>query len=125
LSAGVSGTITVNAEAMTQLVVEPVTSSGSVGQVLTPAVTVTAEDAFGNVATSDNDSVTLNLASGAPGTVTSGSTTTVQGQNGVATFNVALDTATPLPAGTNPYFLFATQGTLTSPKSNAIEVLSS
>jgi len=45
--------------------------------------------------------------------------------NGVATFaNIALETATPLPAGTNPYFMFATQGTLTSANSNAIEVLS-
>jgi len=89
-----------------------------------PAVTVTAEDAFGNVATSDDDSVTLKLASGAPGNFTSGSTTTVQAKNGVATFNnVALDTATTLPAGTNPYFLFATQGTLTSSNSNAIEIL--
>jgi hypothetical protein len=44
----------------------------------------------------------------------------------VATFdNIALDTASPLPAGTQPYFLFATQGTLTSANSNAIEILAS
>ncbi|HEV7999945.1 MAG TPA: hypothetical protein VGP63_08705, partial [Planctomycetaceae bacterium] len=82
--------------------------------------------AFGNVATSDNDSVALNVASGSPGSFTSGSTTTVQAVNGVATFdNIALDTASPLPVGTQPYFLFATQGTLTSANSNAIEILAS
>jgi hypothetical protein len=125
VTSAVSGTVTVNAAAATQLLVQAVTTPGTVGQAITPAVTVTAEDAFGNVATNDNDSVTLNLASGAAGNFTSGSTTAVQAQNGVATFdNVALDTATPLPAGTNPYFLFATQGTLTSSNSNAIEILS-
>jgi hypothetical protein len=30
----------------------------------------------------------------------------------------------PLSAGTRPYFLFAMQGSLTSPNSNGIEVLS-
>ena len=30
--------------------------------------------------------------------------------------------APPLPAGTNPYFLFATQGSLASANSNAIEI---
>jgi hypothetical protein len=125
LTSAVSGTITVNPGAATQLVVQPVTSPGTVGQAITPAITVTAEDAFGNVATSDNDSV-LNVASGSPGSFTSGSTTTVQAINGVATFdNIALDTASPLPAGTQPYFLFATQGTLTSANSNAIEILAS
>jgi hypothetical protein len=123
VTSAVSGTITVNPGAVTQLVVEPVTTPGTVGQAITPAVTVTAEDEFGNVATTDNDSVTLNLGSGAPGNFTLGSTTTVVAVNGVATFdNIALDTATPLPAGTNPYFLFATQGSLTSSNSNAIEI---
>jgi hypothetical protein len=78
------------------------------------------------VVTSDDNSVTLNLASGAPGNFTSGSMTTVQAQNGVATFdNIAFDTATPLPAGTQPYYLYSTQGSLTSANSNAIEILSS
>jgi hypothetical protein len=126
VTTAVSGTITVTPGTATQLVVPPVTTPGTVGQAIMPAITVTAEDAFGNVATSDNDSVTLNLASGAPGSFTSGSTTTVQAVSGVATFdNIALDTATPLPAGTNPYFLIATQGSLTSANSNAIEILNS
>jgi hypothetical protein len=123
VTSAVSGTITVNPGAATQLVIQPVTTPGTVGQAITPAITVTAEDAFGNVATGDDDSVTLNLASGAPGNFTSGSTTTVNAVNGVAIFdNIAFDTATPTPAGTNPYFLFATQGSLTSANSNAIEV---
>jgi hypothetical protein len=126
VTSAVSGTITVSPGAATQLVVQPVTTPGTVGQAITPAVTVTAEDAFGNVATSDNDSVVLNVATGSPGSLTSGSTATVQAINGVATFdNIALDTASPLPAGTQPYFLFATQGTLTSANSNAIEILAS
>jgi hypothetical protein len=123
VTSAVSGTITVNPAVATQLVVQPVTTPGTVGQSITPAITVSAEDAFGHVATSDNNSVTLNLASGAPGKFTSGSTTTVAAVNGVATFdNIALDTATPLPAGTNAYFLVATQGSLTSANSNAIEI---
>jgi hypothetical protein len=126
VTSAVSGTITVTAGAATQLVVQPVTTPDTVGQAITPAITVTAEDAFGNVATSDSDSVTLNLASGAAGSFTSSSTTAVQAVNGVATFdNIAFDTATPTPAGTQPDFLFATQGSITSPNSNAIEVLAS
>jgi hypothetical protein len=51
-----------------------------------PAVTVQALDAFGNVVTSDNtDTVTIGVASGS-GTFTTGSTTAVTVQNGVATF---------------------------------------
>ncbi|HET6325942.1 MAG TPA: hypothetical protein VFG04_14790 [Planctomycetaceae bacterium] len=126
VTSAVSGTITVNPGAATQLVVQSVTSPGTVGQAITPAITVTTEDAFGNVATSDNDSVTLNVASGSAGSFTSGSTTTVQAVDGVATFdNIAFDTASPLPAGTQPYFLFATQGSLMSPNSNAVEILAS
>ena len=126
VTSAVSGTITVNPGAATQLVVQPVTTPSTVGQTISPAITVTAEDAFGNVATSDDDSVTLNVASGSSGSFTSESTPTVQAVNGVATFdNIALDTASPLPAGTQPYFLFATQGSLTSPNSNAIEILAS
>lgn len=123
VTSAISGSITVNPGAATQLVVQPVTTPGTVGQAITPAITATAEDAFGNVATSDNDSVTLNVASGSPGAFTSGSTTTVQAVDGVATFdNIAFDTASSLPAGTQPYFLFATQGSLTSPNSNAVEI---
>jgi hypothetical protein len=124
VTTAVSGTVTVSAASATQLVVQPVTASGTTGTALNPGVTVLAEDQFGNVATSDNSSVTLNVASSSPGGFGSGSETTVQAKNGVATFdNIIFDTATPLPAGTQPYFLFATQGDLTSANSNAIEIL--
>ena len=51
------------------------------------------EDAFGNVVTSDNSSVTIAVASG-PGGFTGGSTISVAAVNGVATFsNLVLNTA--------------------------------
>jgi hypothetical protein len=118
-----SGSITVKPAAASQLIIAAVTTPQTVGTAVSPGITVTAEDQFGNVVTRDNRTVTLHVANGSPGGFASSSTTHAHAVDGVATFdNILLDTMTPTPAGTMPYFLYATQGSLTSANSNAIEV---
>src|SRR5262249_23656842 len=55
------------------------------GQLISPAVTVLVEDAFGNVVASDTSTVTIALGAN-PGGATLGGTTTAQAANGRATF---------------------------------------
>ncbi|HUO09550.1 MAG TPA: Ig-like domain repeat protein [Phycisphaerae bacterium] len=58
---------------------------------IVPAITVTIEDQFGSILTTDNANITLSVASG-PGTI--GGTVTVTAVNGVATFsNISLSAA--------------------------------
>jgi uncharacterized repeat protein (TIGR03803 family) len=67
--------------------------SSAAGSPISPSLTVSVEDKFGNVITTDSSSITLSLASG-PGSLTVGSTTVANAINGVATFNnLVLDTA--------------------------------
>jgi hypothetical protein len=86
LAPGASNPIDVSATTATKLVVTtPPPSSLTAGQPFT--MVVSAEDPYGNVATSFNGGVTISLP-GQPGT-----TTTVQAKNGVATFSgLTLDT---------------------------------
>ncbi len=66
-------------------------STVTAGAAISPAVTVTLEDALGNIATTDTSTVIATLASG-PGTL--GGTTSAQVSNGVGTFdNLVLQTA--------------------------------
>jgi hypothetical protein len=70
-------------------------AAGSVGKALDQpgGIQVALYDSFGNLATNDSSSVSLQVASG-PGNFTLSSITTEPVQNGVAVFqNVALDTA--------------------------------
>jgi hypothetical protein len=69
-------------------------STTTAGVAISPAVSVSVLDQYGNVVSSDNsDRVTLSITAG-PGGFASGSTTTVMVQGGVATFsNLLLDTA--------------------------------
>jgi alpha-tubulin suppressor-like RCC1 family protein len=79
------GPFGVVAAAATQLVFtgQPSTTQGM--QPITPAVQVSIEDAFGNVAPSTMDSVTISLGTN-PNDGTLGGTTTVAAVHGVATF---------------------------------------
>ena len=71
----------------------PTASSGVAGEALSPSVEVAVEDQWGNIVTGDTSMVTLTLAGG-PGGFATGSTTSVQAVNGVATFsNLIFDTA--------------------------------
>ena len=56
------------------------------GSIITPAVTVLVQDAWGNTVSWDNEEVTLAIANNAGGGTISG-TTTVHAVNGVATFD--------------------------------------
>jgi len=73
------------AVATAQLVFTVQPSGAVAGVAISPAVTVTAEDALGNTVTSFAGSVTIALASNPGGDTLSGSKT-VAAQNGVATF---------------------------------------
>src|SRR5262249_5198455 len=81
------------------------------------AVTVTAEDSYGNVDRSFQGSVTLALANH-PGGATLGGTRTVNAVNGVASFS-GLTLSTP---GTG-YTLQATSAGLTATTSRALDVM--
>jgi hypothetical protein len=59
-------------------------SNTTAGQIITPAVTVTVEDSFGTIVSTDNSSVTLAVGTGS-GTLSGATTRPLM--NGVATFN--------------------------------------
>ncbi len=115
LSMTVSSSFLVRAGDASRLAVHLQASQVAAGTVLTPAVGVTVEDAFGNVVGSDSSTVTLASATG-PGTFEARSTTQAVAVNGVATFNnLALDTA-------GNYTLSATDGSLASGTSTTLTV---
>jgi len=83
-----TATVTVVAGAATQLAFTVQPTSTKANSVITPAVQVSALDAFGNVASSFTGAVTVSITSGtgAPLAVLSG-TLTVSAVAGVATFS--------------------------------------
>ena len=92
LTRATTGTISVNPGAANKLVVKQTPSTGTAGQAL-GALTVSVEDAVGNVLTGNTSTVTIAVASG-PGGLISTSTTSVAAVSGVATFsNLVLDTS--------------------------------
>ncbi len=106
----------------TQLAFTVQPSTTPAGAAITPAVQVTARDAFGNTATGFTGSVTMALGANPSGGTLSG-TTTVTASGGVATFaNLSIDrtgvgytlraTAAPLTAATSAAFDITT-GTAT------------
>ena len=102
----------VNNAAASNLVFVQTPSTGTAGQVLSPAVQVAVEDQFGDVVTSDNSIVTLTPSSGG----FSGGAATAQVVNGVATFGNLVIGA----AGTDS--LSASDGSLTGATSGSITI---
>ena len=85
-SAATSDTFIVNPAAAAKLAIAPRSGPAASGIVLSPALVVDVEDAFGNVVSSDTSSVTLSIGSG-PAGATLGGTANVAAVGGVATFN--------------------------------------
>jgi hypothetical protein len=111
----ITNAFSVTAATATQLVVttQPPTSlTAGAGF----GLTVTAEDALGNVDTSFNGRVTLSLASN-PGNATLGGTYSMPAVNGVATF-----TGLSLTQAGSGYVLIGSSGTLTAATSNPLSV---
>ncbi|MGH6691863.1 MAG: beta strand repeat-containing protein, partial [Gammaproteobacteria bacterium] len=90
LTGATSAAFTVSAGAATQLAFTVQPSAEAAGAVVTPAVQVTARDAFGNSAPTFTGTVTLAIGTNPPGTGVLDGTTSVAAVAGVATF-AALD----------------------------------
>lgn len=100
----------------TQLVFTAQPTSTVAGQVIAPAVQVTALDPAGNLVPTFTGNVTIGLGNN-PGGSTLGGTTTVAAANGVATFsNLTLDKSS------NNYWLTATGTGLSTATSNAFNI---
>ena len=113
LTAATSSSFTVTAAAAAKMVFIQQPTSTPADAVISPAITVAMEDAYGNLIIRDTSTVTLSIASG-PGAISGTTTATVVG--GIATFsNVVL----PI-AGT--YTLAAADGSLMSATSTAFTV---
>ena len=100
-----SSSVSVSPAAASKLVYGQQPTSTAAGAIITPAVTVKVEDAFGNLVGNESSTVTLTLGSGtfAAGT----STVTAAASSGVATFS---DLAIDAPGS---YTLSATDAALT------------
>jgi hypothetical protein len=86
-----SGAFSITAGTATQLVFTVQPSTTAAGQVIVPAVKVTAQDAFGNTATSFSGSIAMAISTN-PSGGTLGGTTTLTAVLGVATFsNLSID----------------------------------
>jgi hypothetical protein len=81
----VSGDFNIDPLAPTKLVFAPFPPGFGVGEPISPIV-VEAIDGYGNLTTDSEDSVTISVVSGPSGATLTGSTT-VESQNGVATFD--------------------------------------
>ncbi|HEV3304153.1 MAG TPA: putative Ig domain-containing protein [Planctomycetaceae bacterium] len=115
LTGATSGSFTVSPAAASKLVITQTPASGSAGQALSPALTVVAEDVYGNTVTSDSSSIAVSVASG-PGGFASGSTTSVAASGGVASFsNLIFDTP-------GNYTLRVSDGSLTGATSSSFTI---
>ncbi|HET6250235.1 MAG TPA: delta-60 repeat domain-containing protein [Tepidisphaeraceae bacterium] len=100
-----------------QLAFATIPITAVIGAELTPAITVSVEDANNNVVSTDNSTITLSIASG-PAGASFGETVSSAAVDGAATF-------TNLPFNlAGDYTLTASDGTLTSATSNSIAVYS-
>jgi hypothetical protein len=87
LGSGTSASFSISASTADHVGFGVQPSTTSAGVAISPAVTVQVQDRFGNLVTGDNtDIVMLSVASG-PGNFATGSTTTANMSNGVATFS--------------------------------------
>jgi hypothetical protein len=92
ISANCAVTATFAPNPATQLVFVQQPTDGTAGVALSPAVTLEARDAFGDVVTTDTNNVTVTVSG--PGPFDPGSTQTAALSGGVATFNnLAFDVA--------------------------------
>jgi hypothetical protein len=115
LTGATSSNISIGSAAASQLAYQQTPTTGTAGQALSPAITVSVDDQFGNLVTSDTSTITLSVASG-PGGFAPGSTVVLPASGGIATFNnVVFDTA-----GT--YALNATDGTLIGATSGSVVI---
>jgi hypothetical protein len=112
---GTGVSLSVSAAAASKLVFGQQPTNATAGVAISPAVTVNVEDAFGNVVTTDNSTVTLMLNGG---TFAGGSTTaTATASNGVVTFsNLVINTAG------SGYTLTASDGALTPATSSSFTI---
>ena len=116
LTGATSSAFNMTAAAASKVVFTTQPSNAVAGASISPAVQVSVEDAYGNVVTSDNSSVTVAIGTN-PGGGTLGGTLTVAAVNGVATFsNLSIN-----KAGTG-YTLTATDGSLTGATSSSFNI---
>src|SRR5207244_3259002 len=109
-------TFTISPAAASRLVFTVQPTNTAAGGTITPAVEVTAQDAFGNVATGFTGNVTLSIGTN-PGGGTLGGTKIVAAAAGVASFA----TLSINNAGVG-YTLVAGSGALTSATSGAFDI---
>ena len=113
LSTGTSDSFTISAGPATQLAFSSQPTNAVSTNTINPTVTVSAEDAQGNVVPSFNGVVTIDFASNPSSGVLSGSKT-VSATNGVSTFsNLSID-----KAGTGYSFTATTSGLTSTTSSN-------
>ncbi|MGA3068008.1 MAG: hypothetical protein ABSF29_14280, partial [Tepidisphaeraceae bacterium] len=113
LTSATSSSFTVNPAAATKLAFTQQPVNVQPGDAISPAVTVSVEDQYGNVVTTDSSDVAISLSSG-PGPL--GGTLEATSSSGVATFSdLTLDQ-------TGSYTLTATDGSLTSAISDGFTV---
>jgi hypothetical protein len=119
LTTATSTTIVVSVGPATKLAFTAQPSNTVAGGTITPSVTISVEDAGGNVVTSSTASIIMAIGNNAGGGTLSG-TTTVAAVNGVATFNTLSINKT----GTG-YTLSATSSPLTASTSAAFNITAS
>ena len=116
LTGATSAAFDITAGAPTQMVFTVQPSNTTAGAVITPAVEVTIQDAFGNTVTGATDVVSMAIAAN-PGGGTLSGTSSVAAVAGVATFS---DLSIDLAA--TGYTLTATSGSLTPATSAAFDI---
>ncbi|MFN2420511.1 MAG: beta strand repeat-containing protein, partial [Gemmatimonadota bacterium] len=117
LTSATSNAFAITAGTATRLVFSQQPTTTPAGSPITPAVTVRAEDASGNLATAFNGNVSIAIGTNPAGGTLSG-TTTVAAVGGIATFsNLRIDRAG------SGYTLVASSSGLASATSNAFEIV--
>ncbi len=106
--------VTFKAGAAAKLAFSQQPSTTTAGSVITPAVTVSVEDANGNVVTTDSSTVAIAIST--PGAFSGTSTLSAVASSGVASFSNLIPTAS------GNYTLSATDGSLTAATSNGFTV---
>jgi len=112
-----SSAFTVTPAVASTMVMSAIPSSTTAGSPIGPSISVTVQDAFGNVESGFDGPIRLALGS-SPGGASLGGTTTANAVNGVATFSNAV-----LTKATSGYTLIASGDGLTSAASSAFAVV--
>jgi hypothetical protein len=117
LTSTTTNSFTVAGAPATQLIFTAVPAGGTAGQSLTPAITVEARDAGGNLVTTFTGPVSLTLGDNPGGATLSGGGP-VSAVGGIATFS-----AVQISAAGNGYTLVASSAGLTSDTSTPIDII--